>query len=150
MLEVLAEAKDPSQFVAKIPKALKVLRDYREKLLAGEISVWDMIVTKHLSKDPERYKQMVSQVIAAKQLIKEGADVTGGKNVRFLFTSAENKRYERRVVAEELIEKNTDPDTKKYLLLLYASAANMFSPFGYSIKTVFDRIRGQRQTSLVA
>ncbi len=61
-----------------------------------------------------------------------------GKNVKFLFTSAENKRYERRVTAEELVEKNTNSDVKKYLLLLYASAADMFSPFGYSAGTVYD------------
>jgi len=148
MLEVLAEARNSRQFLEKIPDALKILRDYRKKLLAREIPIWDMIITKHLSKNPDRYKQMVSQVIAAKQLMKEGADVAGGKNVRFLFTSAENKRYERRVIAEELLEKNTESDIKKYLLLLYASAANMFSPFGYSIRTIYDEVRGQRQIKL--
>jgi len=148
MLEVLAEAKNSRQFLERIPDALKVLRDYRKKLLAGEIPIWDMIITKHLSKSPDKYKQMVSQVIAAKQLMKEGTDVAGGKNIRFLFTSSENKRYERRVIAEELIEKNTESDIKKYLLLLYASAANMFSPFGYSIRTIYDEARGQRQIKL--
>ena len=82
--------------------------------------------------------------------MKEGAEVAGGKNVGFLFTSAENKRPERKVMAEELIEKDTEADTKKYLLLLYASAANMFGPFGYSIRTVYDQVRGQRQTKLAA
>jgi DNA polymerase-2 len=148
MLEVLAEAQNPTEFQARIPDALNVLREYRRKLLNGEVSVWDLVITKHLSKDPKRYKQMVSQVIAAKQLMKEGAEVVAGKNVRFLFTSAENKRYERRVRAEELIEKNTESDVKKYLLLLYASAANLFSPFGYTIKTVYDEVRGQRQIKL--
>ena len=148
MLEVLAEAKNSTEFRAKIPDALKVLREYRRKLLNDEVSVWDLVITKHLSKDPRRYKQMVSQVIAAKQLIKEGVEVSAGKNVRFLYTSAENKRYERRVIAEELIEKSTDSDIKKYLLLLYASAANMFSPLGYSVKTVYDEVRGQRQIRL--
>jgi DNA polymerase elongation subunit (family B) len=148
MLEVLAEARNSRQFLEKIPDALKILRDYRKKLLAREIPIWDMIITKHLSKNPDKYKQMVSQVIAAKQLMKEGADVAGGKNVRFLFTSAENKRYDRRVIAEELIEKNTESDIKKYLLLLYASAANMFSLFGYSIRTIYDEVRGQRQIKL--
>ncbi len=148
MLEVLAEAKCSSEFRAKIPEALKVLREYRDKLLNGEVSVWDLVVTKHLSKDPRRYKQMVSQVIAARQLMKEGGEVAAGKNVKFLFTSAENKRYERRVVAEELIGESTDPDTKKYLFLLYASAASMFCPFGYSIKTVYDRVGGQQQIRL--
>ena len=150
MLQVLAQAKNPSEFVERIPEALRVLRVCRKRLLDGEVSVWDLIITKHLSKDPKKYKQMVSQVIAAKQLIKEGAEVSAGKNVRFLFTSAENKRHERRVTAEELIEKNTSPDLKKYLLLLYASAANMLSPFGYSAKTVYDEVRGIRQTGLTS
>jgi DNA polymerase elongation subunit (family B) len=150
MLEALAKAKNSEEFQEKIPDALKVLRDYREKLLAGEVSVWDLIVTKHLSKDPKRYKQMVSQVIAAKQLMKEGAEVAAGKNLKFIFTSADNKRYERRVTAEELIEKNTNSDVKKYLLLLYASAASMFSPFGYSAVTIYDEVRGRRQIKLKA
>ncbi len=148
MLEVLAQAKNSKEFTKKIPDALKVLREYREKLLAGDISIWDLIITKHLSKDPKRYKQMVSQLIAAKQLIKEGAEVVAGKNVKFLFTSAENKHHERRVTAEELIEKNTNPDVKKYLLLLYASASSLFSPFGYSTRTIHDEVRGHRQTKL--
>jgi len=148
MIEVLAEAKNASEFVQRIPEALKVVREYREKLLAGEVSVWDLIVTKHLSKDIKNYRQRVSQVIAAEQLIKEGAEVSAGKNVRFLFTSAENKRYERRVTAEELIEKNTNSDIKKYLLLLYSAAANVLNPFGYSVETVYDAVRRYSHTDL--
>ncbi len=148
MIEVLAEARNASEFVRKVPEALKVAREYREKLLAGEVSVWDLIVTKHLSKDIKNYRQRVSQVIAAEQLIKEGAEVSAGKNVRFLFTSAENKRYERRVTAEELIEKNTNSDIKKYLLLLYSAAANLLNPFGYSVERVYDAVRGHSRTDL--
>jgi DNA polymerase-2 len=148
MLQVLAEAKNSAEFLQTIPDALKVLRDFREKLLAGDVSLGDLIVTKHLSKEPNRYRQMVSQIIAAKQLMKEGAEVAAGKNVKFLFTSAENKRYERRVKAEELIEKNTSADIRKYLLLLYASAASMFSPFGYTARNIYDEVRGHRQIRL--
>jgi DNA polymerase elongation subunit (family B) len=146
MLGILADARNASEFVERIPEALKVIRVCRQKLLDGEVPIWDLIVTKHLSKHPKDYRQMVSQVIAAKQLIKEGAEVAAGKNVRFLFTSAENKRYERRVIAEELIEKDTSSDDRKYLMLLYASAASMFSPFGYSATRVYDAARGYRQT----
>jgi DNA polymerase elongation subunit (family B) len=145
MLEILAEARNSSEFLKKIPEALKVIRECRKKLLDGEVPVWDLIITKHLSKHPKDYRQMVSQVIAAKQLIKEGAEIAAGKNVRFLFTSAENKRYERRVVAEELIEKDTSSDVKKYLMLLYTCAANIFGPFGYSAERACDFARGYRQ-----
>jgi hypothetical protein len=49
---------------------------------------------------------------------------------------------------EELIEKNTNPDIKKYLLLLYASAANILSPLNPTMKNVYDEVRGYQRTIL--
>ncbi|MCW4031028.1 MAG: hypothetical protein NWE80_01550, partial [Candidatus Bathyarchaeota archaeon] len=142
MINVLASANDSQQFMEKIPQALKVVKRYRQKLLDGEVPIWDLIITKHLSKHPSKYKQRVSQVVAAEQLMKEGAEVNAGKNIRFLFTNSENKRTERRVKAEQLIEKGVNADTKKYLLLLYASAANLLSFAGYTAKSVHDSVHG--------
>jgi len=110
----------------------------------------DLIVTKRLSKDIEDYKQKVSQVIAAEQLLKEGVEVSAGKNVSFLFTSAKSKRYERRVKAEELIEEENNSDVKKYLLLLYSAASNILSPFGYLTKEIYDSVRGFQHTKLTS
>jgi DNA polymerase elongation subunit (family B) len=148
MINVLATAGNSSEFMEKIPEALKVVRDYRKKLLDGEVPIWDLIVTKHLSKHPKKYKQRVSQVIAAEQLIKEGADVHAGKNIRFLFTDAENKRYEYRVKAEQLIEQGVNADMKKYLFLLYASAASLLGSAGFTPKSVYEAVRGYKHKSL--
>ncbi len=142
MIQVFALADNSEEFLQKIPEALKVVKTYRHKLLSGEIPIWDLIITKHLSKHPEKYKQRVSQVIAAEQLIHEGAPVNAGKNIRFLFTDADNKRYERRVRAEQLIDRGLNADMKKYLLLLYASAADLLSFKGYTTDSVYDAIRG--------
>jgi len=150
MIKALASANNSREFVDKIPDALRVVRKYRQKLLAGKIPIWDMIVTKHLSKHPKNYKQKVSQVIAAEQLLKEGVEVSAGKNVSFLFTSAENRRYERRVRAEELIEKNTNSDIKKYLLLLYTAAANLLSFLGYSDKDIYDYVIAYENAKLTS
>jgi DNA polymerase elongation subunit (family B) len=149
MINVLACADNSKQFMAKVPEALRVVKEYRWKLLSGEVPVWDLIVTKHLSKHPSKYKQRVSQVIAAEQLIKEGAEVHAGKNIRFLFTKAGDKRYERRVKAEQLIEKGVNADTRKYLLLLYASAAGLLNFAGYTAESVHDAVRGYKHKSLL-
>jgi DNA polymerase elongation subunit (family B) len=148
MIKALASAEDSEGFVEKIPDALKVVKEYRKKLLNGEVPVWDLIVTKRLSKDLENYTQKVSQVIAGEQLKKEGFEISAGKSVKFLFTSAKNKRYRRRVKAKELIEEETNPDHRKYLLLLYSSASNILSPFGYSPKSFYEYIRGYQQPRL--
>ena len=148
MIQILASANCSKEFVEKVPEALNVVKEYGQRLLNGEVPLCDLVVTKHLSKDPRKYKQRVSQVIAAEQLMKEGFEVHAGKNVRFLFTSAQNKRYERRVKAEELVEKETNPDLKKYLFLLYTAAANILSPLGYTTKQVYDAVRGYHHTKL--
>lgn len=150
MIKVLASANNSEEFRAKIPDALRVVKEFRRKLLDGEVPIWDLIVTKRLSKSPETYKQKVSQLIAAEQLMKEGVEASAGKSVRFLFTSAENKRYSRRVKAKELIEKGTNPDVRKYLLLLYSAASNILSPFGYSTKGVYDHVLGFHNVKLTS
>ena len=148
MIEALASADDSEAFVEKIPDALKVIKEYRRKLLNGEVPVWDLVVTKRLSKNLENYTQKVSQVIAGEQLLKEGFEVSAGKSVKFVFTSAKNKRYRRRVKAKELIEEGTNPDVRKYILLLYSAASNILSPFGYSLKDVYNYVRGLQRTNL--
>lgn len=129
-------------------RCIKGSEKYRQKFLDGKVAVWDLIVTKHLSKHPREYKQKVGQVIAAEQLMKERAEVHAGKNIRFLFADTEDKRYERRVKAAELIEESASADAKKYLLLLYAAAASLLSPLGYSTKEIYDAVRGYYRKSL--
>jgi DNA polymerase-2 len=148
MIKILASANDSKQFMEKIPAALNVVKEYRQRLLNGDVPIWDLIITKHLSKHPKKYKQRVSQVIAAEQLMKEGAEIHAGKNIRFLFTSAENKRHERRVKAEQLIENDVNPDARKYLLLLYASAASLLSFAGYTAKSIYDAVRGYHKKKI--
>jgi DNA polymerase I len=125
MINIFSVANNSKEFMQKIPEALNVVKVYRRKLIDGEVPIEDLIISKHLSKNPKHYKQHVSQVIAAEQLIKEGSEIHAGKNVHFVFTDSENKRFDRRVKAEQLLDKGVNPDTRKYLQLLYASAASL-------------------------
>jgi DNA polymerase I len=142
MIKFFASANNSREFMQKIPEALDVVKAYRQRLLDGDVPIWDLIVTKRLSKHPSRYKQRVSQVIAAEQLLKEGAEVHAGKNVKFLFTDAKNRKYRRHVRAEQLIERGVNPDLKKYLLLLYTSAAGLLSFAGYTTEKVYESVHG--------
>jgi DNA polymerase, archaea type len=149
MIKALSSASNIKEFYAKIPNALNVVKEYRRRLLCGEVPVWDLVVTKRMSKSPSEYNQHVSQVIAAEQLYNEGGEVHAGNSIRFIYTDSQNKRFERRVKAEALIEKGTRPDVKKYLLLLYESAASMLSFAGYNAKTVYDAVREHKCKTLL-
>lgn len=142
MINVLSLARNSGEFNQNIPQALKVVKKYRKNLLDGKVPVLDLMVTKHLSKDPKRYRQHVSQMIAAEQLIAAGGKVHAGNNITFLFRDAENKRFDQRVIAKQLLEKGVNADTKKYLLMLYTSAASLLNFKGYTAKTVYDEVNG--------
>jgi DNA polymerase-2 len=92
MIKELSTANNVSELYERIPKALNVVGAYRQKLLDNEIPIWDLIIKKHLSKEPRHYRQNVSQVIAARQLQQAGEQVNAGSSLKFLFTDAKNKR----------------------------------------------------------
>lgn len=149
MIKVLSEAQNVEELYKKIPAALDVVGLYREKLLNNEVSIWDLVITKRLSKKPERYRQDVSQVIAARQLMMAGDEVHAGVNVAFVFTGAKNKRHERRVRARQLMDDSVSLDKRKYLEILYDSSANLLSFAGYTAKAVYEAVSGQSQSSLL-
>jgi DNA polymerase I len=149
MINVFSAANNSAEFMHKIPEALNVVKAYRLKLLDGEVPIEDLIVSKHLSKNPKHYKQHVSQVIAAEQLIKEGSEVHAGNSVHFVFTDSNNKKFDRRVKAQQLLDKGVNPDEKKYLQLLYDSAASLLSFSDYTAKTVQASIKGYENKNLV-
>ena len=149
MINALKPANNSAELYQRLPEALNVVKTYRQRLLNGEVPLSDLIVTKHMSKQPQNYRQQVSQVIAAKQLSKQGVEVHAGNSVKFLFTNAEHKRHERRVKALQLIDKNVSPDTKTYLLMLYASAGNLLSFAGYTPQKIYDAIKSQQQKNLM-
>jgi hypothetical protein len=51
-------------------------------------------------------------------------------------------------MAEQFIEKGVSVDVEKYLLLLYASAANLLSFKGYTTKSIRDAVNGNSITNL--
>ena len=149
MLGVLAKARNSEAFVKKIRGAVEVLRGYVERLRKRDVDVRDFVIAKRLSMDPDRYAHDVFQAIAAKQLMKEGIEVSGGQTVRYLITDADNRRAGKRVKAAELVNAETRFDVEKYVDMLILAGANILGPFGYTEEALKDQIvYGEKQTVL--
>lgn len=148
MINALSLANSADEVKQKIPQALKVVKDYRQRLIDGQVPMADLIISKHLSYSPSNYKQHVSQLIAAEQLMKKDVEVHAGNSVKFIFTDEKNKHFERRVRAEQLIDKNVQPDVRKYLRLLYSSAANLLSFENFNSTSVYEAIMGYENKTL--
>jgi DNA polymerase elongation subunit (family B) len=149
MIKVLASASNSEAFMKKISESIEVLRAYVEKLKRQDVDVRVLIVSKQLSMDPDRYSHDVSQAIAARQLIKEGIEISGGQIVRYLITDSDNKRPSKRVKVAELVNADTRFDVEKYVHMLIMAGANILSPFGYSEEQLKDHVvYGEKQITL--
>jgi len=149
MIRALAKAPNSEAFMKRIPGSVEVLRGYVEKLRKRAVDVRDLIIAKQLSMHPDRYAHDVFQVIAAKQLMKEGVEISGGQTVRYLITDAENRRASKRVKVAELVNVETRYDVRKYVAMLILAGANILSPFGYNEEGLKDEIcYGERQIVL--
>jgi len=140
MIRVLAGAPNSEGFMKRVLDSVEVLRGYVEKLRRRDVDVQDLIVSKQLSMNPDRYAHDVFQAIAAKQLIKEGIEVSGGQTVRYLIIDAENKRSMKRVKVAEFVNAETRFDVEKYVDMVILAGANVLSPFGYTEKGLKDEI----------
>jgi DNA polymerase elongation subunit (family B) len=68
----------------RLQGAFQLTRGYMNRLQEGQVDLQDLLITKQLSKNPAEYKHNVMQAVAAKQLIREGVQVSAGQNVSYL------------------------------------------------------------------
>jgi DNA polymerase-2 len=133
MIGALAKARNSQEFTERIPEALKILRNYAKRLVEGRVPASELLIAKRLSKHPSSYTHDILNSIAAKQLIREGVEISAGQTIQYLITRYKGKITLGRVQPAQLLGKNVRYDSQKYLELLFSSAANILDPFGCSV-----------------
>ncbi len=129
VLQELAKARNSEEFYQQIPNAFNILKKYAAMILDRKVDLEDLMIEKHLSKDPCDYITNAHQAIAARQLCRHGVDVTAGQTIKYIILDADNKHPERRVKASQLIDVKTNCDTQKYLYALEDALLNILAPF---------------------
>jgi DNA polymerase elongation subunit (family B) len=140
MIKVLAKASSYDEFLARIPIALDVLKEYAEKLTSRSVGVEELLIAKRLSKHPSGYAHDVFQAIAARQLMTAGFDVFPGQTVQYLIIDSKSRRVNERVLAKQLIKAKVNYDVEKYSDLLVSATDTLLGVFGYNSEKIRDLI----------
>jgi DNA polymerase elongation subunit (family B) len=150
MIQVLAKARNSNEFMERIPEALNVLKEYAKRLIEGKVPASELLIAKRLSKHPSSYTHEILNSIAAKQLMKEGVEISAGQTVQYMILRYRSKDAFGRVQPAQLLSKNVRYDSRKYLELLLSSATNILSPFGCSEKSLNDFIYRENVNAKIA
>jgi DNA polymerase elongation subunit (family B) len=131
MLDVLAEAENLADCVARIPKALEVLRDIWEQLATGHIPPLQLLVAKTVSQELEAYRVENATAQALRQLRAVGIHLHPGERVRYLIRDTRAPNKEERVRAFPRLGPDDGFDVAQYQAMLLDAALELLVPFGY-------------------
>jgi DNA polymerase elongation subunit (family B) len=89
LLYTLFDCKDSAEVLTKgYENALMVITRTIDKLMTGEIQLQDLVVTKKLGQEIDKYKSLFPHVCAAIQLANDGKSTTVGEGVEYIYTNS--------------------------------------------------------------
>jgi DNA polymerase elongation subunit (family B) len=141
MLALFAHAENSEEFIALIPEALTIAKSYANLIREGTVPVEELMIEKRLSKNPNEYRNMVPQAIAARHLNRERREVHAGQALNYIVTCNRSRITQNRALPAELVGENYPIDSGWYIDLLLSSVANILLLFGYTAVTLRERIR---------
>jgi len=109
--------------------------------MTGEIQIKDLVISKMLRQDLDRYKNLFPHVSAALQLTEAGKSLVRGDMIQYIYTDSAHKNPLRRVMPVDLINEEHDYDKEKYREMLLEAAETILGYFGFDRTLYGDTIR---------
>jgi DNA polymerase elongation subunit (family B) len=111
--------------------ALLYITQSIDKLMNGEVQITDLVISKLLRQNIEKYRSLFPHVSAAIRLNVSGVIANRGDNIQYVYTDSKHTDPLYRITPAKLISSNKY-DKEKYLEMLLDSAEAVLSIFGFN------------------
>ena len=111
--------------------ALLYITQSIDKIMNGEVQITDLVISKLLRQNIEKYKALFPHVSAAIKLNISGVITNRGDNISYVYTDSNHSDPLNRIVPAKLISSESY-DREKYLEMLLDSAEAVLSVFGFN------------------
>ena len=102
-----------------------------DKLMNGEVQITDLVVSKILRQNIEKYRSLFPHVAAAIRLNVSGAIANRGDSIQYVHTDSNHTDPLHRIISAKLII-TQEYDREKYLEMLLDSAEAVLAIFGFN------------------
>ena len=115
-----------------------------DKVMAGEIELQDLVISKQLRMDIRNYRSIFPHVAAAMQL-SNNERVSRGENIEYVYTDSQHQNPLSRVVPAQFIRNNDrlHYDKEKYKEILLDASETVLGIFGFD-RTFFGRPKDKK------
>ena len=111
--------------------ALEYIAQNIDKLMNGEVQITDLVISKLLRQNIEKYRSLFPHVAAAIRLNISGIITNRGDSIQYIHTDSNNTDPLHRITPAKLLS-TQNYDREKYLDMLLYSAEAVLSIFGFS------------------
>jgi DNA polymerase elongation subunit (family B) len=112
-------------------KALLYITQSIDRLMNGEVQVTDLVISKLLRQNIEKYRSLFPHVAAAIRLNISGVITDRGDNIQYVYTDSNHTNPLQGITPARLIS-GKEYDKEKYLEMLLDAAEAVLSVFGFS------------------
>jgi len=110
----LFDCKDSAEVLSKgYENALLLVTRTIDKVIIGEIQLRDLVVSKMLRQDLDRYRSLFPHVSAALQLKEVGKSLVRGDIIQYIYTDAAHKNALHRIMPIIRVNEEHDYDKEK-------------------------------------
>ena len=133
MLQVFGRAQCVGELERLIPEALSVARSHLDRLRTGEADPRELVIRRHITRDPEEYTTRTVTAEASQALSEAGIVLAPGEMVEYVVVDASGKRKPEKAKALALYALEDGYDIEHYTELALKAVETLLLPFGYDL-----------------
>jgi DNA polymerase-2 len=138
MLQIMGRAATVADLRDLLPVLLEKAGEFFAVLRAGRADPLELVIRRHLSREPEEYVNNSANAVAARTLNEAGVRLSPGETVEYIIVDGSGKRAPEKAKPVALYALDDGYDIEVYTEMALKAVETLLAPFGYSI----DALRG--------
>ena len=140
MLEQMRQYRTVTDIRDHLPDMLAIVKRYVDELYHGVVQPLDLVIRRHISKDPYEYANRSINAIVSQTLDEAGVKLSAGESIEYIITDASGKKDPQKAKPLALYALHDGYDPQKYAEFLFDAAETLLQPFGYTAKKLYDEL----------
>jgi len=134
MLQIFGAATTVAGVEALVPAALSKAGEALALLRSGQANPLELVVRRHLSREPEEYTTGTASAGAAKALAEAGVHLAPGEAIDYIIVDQSGKKKPMKALALPLYESSEGYDIETYTDMTLKAVETLLLPFGYDVE----------------
>jgi DNA polymerase elongation subunit (family B) len=133
MLQIFGAGATLTELEKLVPTALAKAGEAITCLRAGSAPPLELVVRRHLSREPEEYTTNTASAGAAKALDEAGVHLAPGEMVEYIIVDLSGKKKPAKALPVSLYESSEGYDIEAYTDMALKAVETLLLPFGYDV-----------------